>query len=289
MSTQRRYSDDEVHAIFERAAVRQEEAAQAEDASRAGLSLEELQEIGAEAGIDPAHIALAARELAVRRPVVQSEADASFLGIPTRIGTSRLIRGHVSDEEWEEIVPELRGIFGRDGISGEIGKIREWTVSSSFGKSDRPVKVTLKPQGDDTLVTINQEMRGQAIGLSIGAAVYVVVATIIGLLSVLGTGTDGAPIGVAIMFLAMAVLFFAGSQIGTRVHAKRQRARFDQALDRIELVAREVERATSAHSELEAITDRSSVESRTPQIDLDALPEAEDIVVRRESSSRTRS
>lgn len=116
MSTSRRYTDDEVHAIFEREAARQKEASHVEEASRAGLSLEELKEIGAEAGIDPAHIALAASELAVRRAPAKKEADEAFLGIPTRIGTSRVIRGHVTDDEWERMVVELRGSSAATGL-----------------------------------------------------------------------------------------------------------------------------------------------------------------------------
>ena len=266
MSTSRRYTDDEVHAIFERAAARQEEATRAEEASGAGLALEELQEIGVEAGIDPAHIALAASELAVRGASAKKEADEAFLGIPTRIGTSRVIRGHVTDDEWERMVVELRGIFGRDGIAGEIGRVREWTAASSVGKSDRATKVTLTPEGDDTLVTIEREMRSQAKVFSIGAGLYLVVALAIGLVSVLATGGDKPPIGVAIMFLMMAGVFFGGAQIGTRVHARRQREKFDRALDRIELIARETQ---------PEVLER---EISRPRIELDALPDAPDSV-----------
>lgn len=267
MSTSRRYTDDEVHAIFERAAARQEEATRAEEASGAGLALEELQEIGVEAGIDPAHIALAASELAVRGASGKKEADEAFLGIPTRIGTSRVIRGHVTDNEWERMVVELRGIFGRDGIAGEIGRVREWTATSSIGKFDRPTKVTLTPRGDDTLVTIKQEMRSQAKVFSIGAGLYLFVAFAIGLASVLGTGAaDNPPIGVALLFLLVAALVFSGAQIGTRIYASRQREKFDRALDRIELVAREAQ---------PEVLER---EFSRPRIDLDALPDAPDSV-----------
>ncbi len=291
MSTSRRYTDDEVHAIFERAAARQEEATHAEEASRAGLSLEELKEIGAEAGIDPAHIALAASELAVRGASVKKEADEAFLGIPTRIGTSRVIRGHVTDDEWERMVVELRGIFGRDGISGEIGRVREWTAASSVGKSDRATKVTLTPEGDHTLVTINQEMRGQAVGFSIGTGAYLLVAFLMGVVNLLGTGADKPPIGVAIMFLLMAVAFFGVAQFGTRTYARKQRGKFESALDRMELVARESQHLMHDH---EATTETLAAkpadqESRTPEIDLDALPEPGDVASQNERSSRTRS
>ena len=291
MSTSRRYTDDEVHAIFERAAARQEEATHAEEASRAGLSLEELKEIGAEAGIDSAHIALAANELAVRGAAAETKADESLLGIPTRIGATRVIRGHVTHDEWERMVVELRGIFGRDGISGEIGRVREWTAASSVGKSDRATKVTLTPEGDDTLVTINQEMRGQAVGFSIGTGAYLLVAVLMGVVNLLGTGADKPPIGVAILFLLMAVAFFGVAQFGTRAYARKQRGKFESALDRMELVARESQHLMHDHGATTETPIAKPVgqESRTPEIDLDALSEPEDFGSQRDPSERTRS
>ena len=289
MSTSRLYTDDEVHAVFEHVAVRQEEATHAEEASRAGLSLKELKEIGVEAGIDPAHIALAASELAVRGAPAKKEADDTLLGIPTRIGASRVIRGHVTDDEWERMVVELRDIFGRDGIAGKIGRVREWTAASSVGKSDRATKVTLTPEGDDTLVTIHQEMRGQAVGYSIGTGVYLLVAVLMGVVNLLGTGADKPPIGVAIMFLLMAVAFFGVAQFGTRVHAKNQRAKFERALDRIELVARESQHLMPEREASPRSTAGPFKKHEPPEIDLDALPEPEDFGGQRDPSERTRS
>lgn len=264
MSTGKRYTDNEVHAIFERAAARQDEAERAEDASRAGLSLTELQQIGSEAGIDPAHVALAASELADLGAPLDSRQQESLFGIPTRLGASRVIQGRVSDEGWERMVLELRDIFGRDGIAGELGKVREWTVTSSVGKFDRPVKVTLKPEGDDTHIAINQEMKGQAMGFSIATGIYLLMGLV---MSILHLFEPDVPIGVGLMFLGMAALFFGGTQIGTRIYATRQRTKFGRALDRIELVGRELGGAEETLSQ-----------AARPQIDLDALPDADESV-----------
>src|SRR5690606_34000637 len=68
MPADRRYTEAELHAIFERAAKRQEEARRAEAASHGGLTLAELQEIGEASGIDPAHVAAAAAELSAPKP-----------------------------------------------------------------------------------------------------------------------------------------------------------------------------------------------------------------------------
>lgn len=275
MPSSRRYSDEEVHAIFERAAARQEEAKSAEEASRAGLSVEELQQIGAEAGIDPAHVALAASELEGQKHTKGTQQTEAFLGIPTRISDSRRIRGQVGDEEWERIVHELRDIFGRDGIAGEIGKVREWTVSPGIGKSDRPVKVTVKPEGDETTVIVNQELKGQAMGFSIAAGVYLGMALVMMLVDTF-TGGDGPPIGVSLMFVGLAALFWGGAQVGTRIHAKRQRAKFERTLDRIELIARDV-------------PNRIAEDVTSPAIDLDSLPDTvEDMTTTPHATERER-
>lgn len=276
MSTGKRYTDAEVHTIFERAAARQEEARQAEDASRAGLSLEELQRIGAEAGIDPSHIAAVAADLSTRATVRPSP-SSTFLGMPIELRAERVLPTTVPDEAWERIVPELRRIFKKDGISGEVGRIREWTLSQRQGQSDRPVRVTLSPDGAGTRVEITQGMRGATLGLTIGSGIYVLVAALIGALSIFGTPGE-PPIGVGLMFLVFAATMFSAAQFGTRAHAKAQRERFEQALDRIELLTRDAAEVPVA----------PDVESH-PALDLNALPDAPDSERDASSSWRTRS
>ncbi|NNF58598.1 MAG: hypothetical protein HKN04_10180 [Rhodothermaceae bacterium] len=280
MSTGKRYSDAEVHAIFERAAARQEEARRAEDASRAGLSLEELQRIGAEAGIDPAHIAAAATSLPADASA--SAPSSTFLGMPTALHAERVLPTPVPDETWERIVLELRRMFKKDGISSEVGRIREWTVPSMQGSRDRQVKVTLTPSADGTRVTIDQSMRGAVLGFSISSGIYVLVAAFTGALSVFGPPSE-LPLGVPVMFLVFAATMFTAMQLWTRTHAKRQRERFERALDRIELITRDAAATASSDS-----TDTPEADSRSA-LDLDALPDTPEAARDASSSWRTRS
>ena len=173
----------------------------------------------------------------------------------------------------EETIPRL--VFGAAERFGDAPAIEDEGVVKA-------------PEGDDTVVTIHQEMRGQAVGFSIGTGVYLLVALLMGVVNLLGTGEDVPPIGVAIMFLMMAVVFFGGVQIGTRVHARKQRGKFERALDRIELLAREA-LPVVPEGEASQATRETADASRTPEIDLDALPEPGDVASQNERSSRTRS
>ena len=106
MPEDRRYSEDEVTAIFARATEVQQSAPQ-RLSSGEGMSLAELQSIGREAGIAPELVAQAARELeqpsAPRMP--------TFLGMQLGVARTVEIGRKLSDEEWERLVVRLRVRF----------------------------------------------------------------------------------------------------------------------------------------------------------------------------------
>jgi hypothetical protein len=60
-SNNRRYTEQEIQAIFRRATERQEATGSADP--HRGLTLDELKAIGAESGIDPAHVEAAAVDI----------------------------------------------------------------------------------------------------------------------------------------------------------------------------------------------------------------------------------
>lgn len=278
------YSESEIHAIFERAAVRQEAAERAEKASRAGLSLADLQRIGVEAGIDPAHIAAAARDLA--RPA-HEPAPTSFLGMPTELRASRFIPMSVTGEAWEQVVPELRRIFKQDGLSGELGRVREWAMRPSRSSSDRPARVTLTPEGDGTRVEFEQTLKSSAWGLTAGSATYLVVASIIGTLALMGN-FSGEMVWLSVLFVAMAVVFFGAAWGGMRLYGRSQEARFEHALDRIELIARNTAAPVSEDVDVTPPLPQQH-QQEAPRLDLDALPDVPVTDPSRAPGERTRS
>jgi hypothetical protein len=129
MSEARRYSDDEMAAIFEAAATEPGATEHsprrdgAVSASSSGFTLAELQSIGGEAGIPPARIADAAAALELGRGTV---ARASSLGMPTAVGRTLELPRAMTDREWEILLGELRDTFGARGRDGSDGSVRRW-------------------------------------------------------------------------------------------------------------------------------------------------------------------
>lgn len=119
----RRYGDDEVREIFSLATTG-DSRDPALPAESEGLTLDELQRIGQEAGIEPSRVALAAERLDARgtlEPVRRS------LGIP--VGVTRLVDlpRAPTDREWVQLVSEFRSTFGTHGSTTSSGGLREWS------------------------------------------------------------------------------------------------------------------------------------------------------------------
>jgi len=90
--TERRYSEDEVAAIFRKAA--EDETTTSRPVASEGMTLRELQGIGQEVGIAPALVELGRR---------------------------------LTDEEWDQLVVALRETFNARGQVSVQGSLRQWT------------------------------------------------------------------------------------------------------------------------------------------------------------------
>ena len=276
MSTGRRYTEHEIHALFERAAERQEQARRAESASEGGLTLEELQRIGRETGIAPEHIAEAALDLAA----VPTRPAGTVLGVPVEIRRARTMAAPVTDEAWEQMVADLRKTFKQAGVAGRVGRVREWATTTEENRM--PVRVSVAPEDGGGHVTIEQSMRSSALGLTAAAATFAVVALLFGVLFAI---TDLEPVMMVMtaVFAATALLMFGGSRIGFGMYADRQTERFEHALDRFDLIARDATPVTEPPAPMP-----ESEPEYAPRLDLDDRPEAE-VKSARSGRSRTRS
>jgi hypothetical protein len=121
--SERRYGDDEVRKIFSlaTAGTPREQTLPGESG---GLTLDQLQRIGQEAGIEPARVAQAAEMLDARgkpAPVRRS------FGLP--VGVSRVVAlpRAPTDREWEQLIGEFRTTFGTQGRATTSGGLREWS------------------------------------------------------------------------------------------------------------------------------------------------------------------
>jgi hypothetical protein len=120
--SERRYTEDEVTAIFERATEARPEGRR-RLASAEGMTLADLQEIGREVGIEPEAVARAAASLdRSERP-----ARRTFLGFPIGVGRSLELERRLTEEEWERLVVDLRDTFDARGRVQIDGTFRQWT------------------------------------------------------------------------------------------------------------------------------------------------------------------
>ena len=164
MSTERRYNEQEIAEIFEQAA-RAQESAQKRLSSREGLTLAELQEIGAEAGITPDFIAHAAAGMD-HRPVKLPR--TSYLGLPVGVGRTTKLPGPLSDENWERLVTDLRNTFDARGKIWRDGSLRQWTngnLQALIEPTDSGHRLRLSTKSDWMRAYLNAGLGSLSAGL----------------------------------------------------------------------------------------------------------------------------
>ncbi len=118
---ERRFNEVEIAAIIERATQWKEPPEPVPPG--AGLTLGQLQDIGREIGIAPKVMADAADVLKDGGTTVIRR----FLGLPVRVERNVKLRRRFSEDEWEEVVADLREIFNAAGVVEEDGSLRRWS------------------------------------------------------------------------------------------------------------------------------------------------------------------
>jgi len=120
MTDNRRYGEDDIRKIFERAGST-EGSRQRTDISSEGLTLAELQVIAEEVGLSAARIAEAAATL----NLPSARERRNLLGKPVSISQTVLLARLPTDYEWELLLAELRSTFGVLGRDQSKGNTRE--------------------------------------------------------------------------------------------------------------------------------------------------------------------
>ena len=172
--SKRRYGDQEVREIFS-LATSGDTPDQSLPAETSGLTLDELQRIGQEAGIEPARVALAAEKLdALGRAAPMRR---SF-GLP--IGVSRVVDlpRAPTDREWEQLISEFRSTFGTQGRATTSGGLRDWSQGNlhiCVEPTERGVQLRLSTLKDDAIV-----LNGLGLLMSVMAALMGAVVTAAG-------------------------------------------------------------------------------------------------------------
>lgn len=201
----RRYSDEEVQRLLSRAADLESQGGNL-PARVDGPTLGDIESIASEAGINPALIRQAARELDSPSGVVPSVPPPSggFLGAPTVFELERVVPGEAPQATLERLVPPLQRASDGVGQPSLLGKTLNW-ISQDSSKT-RTLQVTVGVGRGETRLII-EERYGNLAGSLFG-----------GIMGGGGTGLGlGVGLGVGLGALgsaAFALLFPIGVMTG---------------------------------------------------------------------------
>ncbi len=148
---ERTYSDEEFALILRKASEIQEAPGEGGRGLEShGLTLEEIQSIAKEAGIDPGAIARAAALLGSVRGEERSGVGAAIFGLPGRVQLGFEVDGHLPPEELGRILEVIRREAGHQGNASEVLGGVEWKTVGELSN----IHVNISPRGDTTSVQI---------------------------------------------------------------------------------------------------------------------------------------
>ncbi len=162
MTDDRRYTDDEVAEILDRATAADSEPGRALTASSAGLTIAELEAIGFEVGIPGDRIRAAAA--ALDRPGGEPTAERRFLGARIGVGRTFYLPRPLTDDEWNRLVVDLRDTFEAKGTLRQDGDFRQWTNGN--------LQVLLEPTGEGARLRM-KTMKGSAYSNLVGGGALI--------------------------------------------------------------------------------------------------------------------
>jgi len=213
--SERRYSDEEVAAIFRQAAEDQQ-TVRPRPATDRGLTLAEVREIGRDVGIPSELIDRAAHSL----DRVGDVGGRSFLGFPIAVRRTVDLERPLLDEEWEHLVGDLREIFEARGRVRYDGPFREWTNGN--------LHVLVEPTAAGHRIRM-QTLKGNArTFMTAGLGFLGVAAAMLIPLIVTGQLGEAGSVSGLVVMAASGVGLFAAGALGLPAWARR---RLDQMED----------------------------------------------------------
>lgn len=163
--TDRRFNEEEVAVILRRAVEAADDDSEGGPNGR-GLTLAELREIGAEAGIEAGRIEEAAASLvrSQEQSLVRGRSAAPAMGLATTVQLERVVPAKLDEERLPELLHIIRNEFARQGIVEEVLGGFEWRARSGMGGR----YVSIRAEGDQTRIRVLGNYRDGGMALAFG-------------------------------------------------------------------------------------------------------------------------
>lgn len=222
MRSQRKFSEEEVHALLRYASARQQEQQQ-HTRLEEGLTLEEIQRIAEDAGIEPGYLREAVLDLQSNEPEGKSNA---FLGGPVNFKIERFVEGRLDDEDQALVVSELRKHFPKkNGKYNQLGSMLDWKI----GAGTSTINVHLEPVGENTRILWDESMYDTAVLMHILPFVMVFLSIAVSL-------KNGAP---QMAVASLALLSYLASRYFYGRFYEKNKSRAQEAMKNVVAIAEE--------------------------------------------------
>ena len=178
----RRYGDEDVRRLLELATqIQQEEAGRGHGTDGEGLTLAQIQEAAAEAGIDPVYLQRAAARIDHSDT---SEPWVRWVGTPLTIRTERVVPGEITEEDFRQVPSEMDAKHFFLGPGSVAMANRTLTWKSAEG-GNRSIHVAVASRMGETRIYASEELHSAAdslfgglvglggLGLGLGVGIFV--------------------------------------------------------------------------------------------------------------------
>jgi len=203
----RLYDEKEVGRLLKRAT-----ELQREDPVRAnpsgGFTLQELEEIAAEAGIDPHHLRRAASELDTSG---SPEGWEHLLGEKVTLVRQAVVPGELDEEGFERVLATIQIVARDHGQPSLLGRTLTWQAETS--SKSRSIQIVVSSRNGETHIRAEERLHQMAAGLFAGTTAGFGV----------GVGVAvGFPVGLEVLGSALFAAAFPVGTIGLTLIAVRQ-------------------------------------------------------------------
>jgi hypothetical protein len=216
----RLYDEKEVAKLLDRATALQREDP-ARNVATGGLSLAELEEIAAEAGIDPRHLRRAAAEMVSGG--AKPEGWEHLTAERVTLVQEAVVPGELGEDGFERIVEAIQRTAQESGQPSVLGRTLTWTAETA--SKTRTVQVTVTSRDGETHIRIVERLHQMATGLFAGTVLGGGLGLGFGAglpfaLTVLGSGL----LAVAIPLGSVGLTYIACREIYRRIVRSREAA-----------------------------------------------------------------
>ena len=219
MNDERRFTDEEVGQILDAAAEAQASGGSLV-AGSTGMTLRELKEIAGEAGISEIAIERAVSELDTPAPVPVSM--QKHLGQTIGVGRSVELPRPLTQEEWHELVVDLRQTFDAKGKLSDEGPFRQWTNGN--------LQALLEPTSSGERLRL-KTLKGSARTYQTIGAAFMGITGLLGVAELFGRAGDPWDL---FLLGVIGAAFFVGGRLTVPTWARTRSDQFEDVISRLQ-------------------------------------------------------